>query len=719
VTEAPTPNALTAGEAEREFSVVPAAMVAAFSAGLMIATLVLVGLTWSNPVLPFTTSRALDAMLAVTSLSYSLIGLLIVIRRPANLVGWVLLASGLTLQMGFFAYWYAVYGLLVRPGTLPFSELMAWTVQWTLIVGLGMTFSLLFLVFPNGRLPSARWRPLAWFVAFAIVFTGITWATVPGPLDRFEVVTNPVGIAAVGRLNGLGWLLTVLAVAISAISLIVRYLRSARVERRQIQWFALAAALMGFALVTTTITDVEERGFVGVIVDLLIPIALVALAVAAYVAIFKHDLYDIDVVISKTVTYAALALSITAVYVTIVVGVGTLVGSGDEPNLVLAIGATALVALLFEPMRSRLQHWANRLVYGERATPYEVLARFSQRAAAAEGDTEMLERIPRLIVDGTGASEATLWTANGENLRPAAWWPEQEHGGDAVLVVGDGRWSDPEADYSLAVEHDGELLGGLSLVASRGGSITPTEQELVQNLAGGLGLALRNARLTDDLRHQVNQLAASRERILAAADEARRDLERDLDMGPQQELVAVKVKLGVVKSLAETAEATQTAQVLDQLEDEIGKAIESVRDFARGVYPPLLEADGLPAAVSAEADKAAMPVRVEAGGVERYPREVETAVFFAILEALQNTAKYANADLATVKLSAQGDRLNFEVSDNGRGFEPAAVVDGTGIHSMTDRLDAAGGLLTIVSAPGRGTTVRGSVPATARNPVDA
>ncbi len=181
-------------------------------------------------------------------------------------------------------------------------------------------------------------------------------------------------------------------------------------------------------------------------------------------------------------------------------------------------------------------------------------------------------------------------------------------------------------------------------------------------------------------------------------------------MGPQQELVAVKVKLGVVKSLAESAEATQTAQVLDQLEGEVGKAIESVRDFARGVYPPLLEADGLPAAVSAEADKAAMPVTVEAGGVERYAREVETAVFFAILEALQNATKYAETASATMKLSAQGDRLDFEVSDDGRGFDPGAVEGGSGIPGMADRLDAAGGTLKIDSAPGSGTSVLGSVP---------
>jgi signal transduction histidine kinase len=581
---------------------------------------------------------------------------------------------------------------------------------WAWIPALFLFLTLGLLLFPDGRPPSPRWRWVGRVSVVAIVLSVGSWIWITRPSRGVPLGASPSEGPLVA-LAGLMFLVILACVGLSVAALIVRYRRSSGVTRRQIRWIAWGGTVFAAVILWTFLLEGEG----GTVWWMLAAEALLIVSFA--VAINKYRLYDIDIVISRTVTYGALAIVITALYVTIVVGISTVVGRGGEPNLPLAIAATAAVALLFDPIRSRLQRWANRLVYGERATPYEVLARFSQRAAAAEGDDEMLARIPRLIVDGTGASEATLWTVNGDSLRPAAWWPEQEHGADAVSVVGDGEWSDPEADYSLPVEHDGELLGGLSLVASRGGTITPTEQELVQNLAGGLGLALRNARLTDDLRDQVTELAASRERILAAADEARRGLERDLDMGPQQELVAVKVKLGVVKSLAEAANAAKTAEVLAQLEHDTGTAIESVRDFARGVYPPLLEADGLPAAISAEAAKAAMPVRVEAGGVQRYPREVETAVFFAILEALQNAAKYAEASSARVEIVQEGDHITFAVSDDGRGFDPAAVVDGTGIDSMTDRLDAAGGTLTIDSAPGHGTTVKGSVPTTTREPV--
>ena len=601
----------------------------------------------------------------------------------------------------------------LSPSDLPTGAAVALSpVIWAWIPAFLLVLTLGLLLFPDGRPPSPRWRWVGW-LSVALIGIGIVV-----PMLRFRPSgTLPYDAQSDDPLDIVVAALVVVAVGASVAALVVRYRGASGATRHQIRWIAWGGAVLAasmFVLVFEQETTLIELSDLTIL--LILGFAEVLLILCFAVAITKYRLYDIDIVISRTVTYGALAIFITAVYVAIVVGVGTLIGGSGEPSLPLAIAATAAVALLFEPIRSRLQRWANRLVYGQRATPYEVLARFSQRAAAAEGDDEMLGRIPRLIVDGTGASEATLWTVNGQNLRPAARWPEQEHGFDAVSIVGDGQWSDPEADYSLPVEHDGELLGGLSLVASRGGTITPTEQELVQNLASGLGLALRNARLTDDLREQVDELAASRERILSAADEARRGLEQDLDMGPQQELVAVKVKLGVVKTQAEAANAAKTAEVLAQLEHDTGTAIESVRDFARGVYPPLLEAEGLAVAVSAEGAKSALPVTIRAGEVGRYPREIETAVFFSILESLQNAAKYSDATSVTVALDDDGHRLSFSVNDDGRGFDPGAVDGGSGIPGMADRIDAAGGALQIKSAPGSGTSVLGSVPAIVQQP---
>jgi signal transduction histidine kinase len=260
------------------------------------------------------------------------------------------------------------------------------------------------------------------------------------------------------------------------------------------------------------------------------------------------------------------------------------------------------------------------------------------------------------------------------------------------------------------VFHDGELLGGLSLTKTGGEVITPTEGALLRDLAAGMGLALRNARLTGQLRRQVAELEESRERILAAADAARRSLERDLDSGPQQQLVALKVKLGPTRKRADLLGAEKTATLLAKLEGEAGEAIQAVRDFAGGIYPPLLEAEGLAVAIGQQARKAAIPVSVSGEGIGRHQRDAEAAVYFAVMEALQNSAKYAEADSASVELTVANGRLQFAVLDDGQGFDTALLQTGAGLTGMADRLDAVGGEVRIDSAPGAGTVVRGSVP---------
>ena len=641
-------------------------------------------------------------------------------KQPRNAMVWALALAAFFAALSVIGV--AIFSLTAPTSILelPFAEVMSSSPSelpravaislnpliWAWIPAFFLVLTLVLLLFPDGHPPSPRWRWVGWLsvgvIALAVVATA--WSFRPAGTTAYEAPSDGPDDAVVV-------LLALAAVVASVSAVIVRYRRSSGTTRHQIRWIAWGGAVLAATMFVVLLEqEVAAVDLSEALVLLLLAAAEIVLILTFWVAITKYRLYDIDVVVSKTVTYGALAVFITAVYVAIVVGLSSLFGGGDEPNLGLAIAATAAVALMFEPIRSRLQRWANRLVYGERATPYEVLARFSKRAATAQGDEEMLARIPRLIVDGTGASEATLWIADEGDLEPAAWWPDDESASTPVSTVADGPWTDPAADYSVPVEHDGELLGGLSLVATRGVTIAPAEEELVQNLAGGLGLALRNARLTDDLRDQVEELAASRERILSAADEARRGLEQDLDMGPQQELVAVKVKLGVVKSQAQSANAPKTAEVLAQLEQDTGTAIESVRDFARGVYPPLLEAEGLAAAVSAEGAKSALPVTIHAGEIGRYPREIETAVFFSILESLQNAAKYSDAASATVTLDDDGERLRFAVSDDGRGFNPGAVDGGSGIPGMADRLDAAGGTLMIESAPGGGTSVVGLVP---------
>jgi signal transduction histidine kinase len=228
----------------------------------------------------------------------------------------------------------------------------------------------------------------------------------------------------------------------------------------------------------------------------------------------------------------------------------------------------------------------------------------------------------------------------------------------------------------------------------------------VRDVAAQAGLVLRNVGLIEDLR-------ASRQRLVRTADEARRGLERNLHDGAQQQLVALRISLGLARQAVATS-PLEAADLLTQTERQAAEALEELRDLAHGIYPPLLADLGLPAALQSQARKAAVPVTVEALGVGRYSQDIEAAVYFCVLEALQNVAKYAQASAAQVTLCHDGQYLTFTVTDDGSGFDQATTAMGTGLQGIADRLAALGGTIDIASAPGHGTRVTGRVPAAAR-----
>jgi signal transduction histidine kinase len=230
----------------------------------------------------------------------------------------------------------------------------------------------------------------------------------------------------------------------------------------------------------------------------------------------------------------------------------------------------------------------------------------------------------------------------------------------------------------------------------------------MEDLASGAGLVLRNVRLTEELLERLRELQASRQRIVAAQDDERRKLERNLHDGAQQQLVALQVKLSLAERLAE--EDCQVKDQIASLKKEAGEALENLRDLARGIYPPLLADQGLQAALSAQVRRATLPVSIEANGIGRYPQEQEAAVYFCVLEALQNVAKYAAATHAMVRVHEDGGQLAFEVQDDGAGFDTPTTSYGTGLQGMSDRLSAQGGTLEVRSRPGEGTSVAGRVP---------
>jgi signal transduction histidine kinase len=416
-----------------------------------------------------------------------------------------------------------------------------------------------------------------------------------------------------------------------------------------------------------------------------------------------------------------LAVFITAVYTLVVAGAGAVAGSGGRPSLGLSIVATAVVAVAFQPVKERAQRFANRLVYGRRATPYQALAQLSERVVGTYASEELLPTMARIMAEATGAARADVWLRSGGELRDGARWPADTEARPAMPLTGGGLPAAQSGERIVPVSHHGDLLGALSIIKKRGDAFTPTEDKLVGNLATQAGLVLRNVGLTEQLMARVAELAASRERLVTARDREQRRLERDLRDGAQRDLAGLADKLGETAQALDRDEA-QAKTLLNQVTSEIAAALASLRELARGIYPALLADMGIAAALDAQARKAPIPVLVEADGIGRYPQEIEAAVYFCVLEALHNLARHADAH-ASVRLSVSDGDLQFEVTDDGQGPEPGAGRPGVGrpgvgrpgadLQAMADRIDALGGEILIDSGPGRGTRINGSVPATA------
>ncbi len=639
-------------------------------------------------------------------LAFAGVGAFVATRRPANPIGWLFLAEALGFALGVATDTYAKYA--TRAGVTPPSA--TWAVWLGAALGeLGFLFALALLLFPDGRLPSRRWRVLAWLIMAAEALLLLAAGTSSAALQaqNSAVLVSPVRLIpdslADPVVNVIQTAFIPLCLAAAA-GCAVRYRRSAVDERHQIKWVAYAGLLTAVALLICGIVFNNPLG-AFLAVGPLIP-------VAAGIAIFKYRLYDIDLVISKTIVYGLLAAFITVVYVVIVAGIGSLgsgfLQAGSRPNLGLSILATAVVAVAFQPVRERVQHLANRLVFGRRATPYEALSEFAGRMGGTYAAQDVLPRMARVLAEGTLASHAVVWLKNGAELVAGACWPA-DPGPPQRAALADGE---PPviagADRVTLVHYQGETLGALSVSKRPGENLTPVEDKLMSHLAGQAGLLLRNIGLTQQLQAKLTELQASRLRIVAAADDQRRRIERDIHDGAQQQLLAIAAKLAAAESAAGQDEERERALVA-QLKAETSGALQALRELARGIYPPLLADQGLTAAVITQANKAPVPVKVDAGGLGRYPAEIETAIYFCCVEALQNAARHAPDSAVRISLAEDGGQVVFAVTDDGPGFDPAAAAAGSGLRNMSDRLAALGGSCQVDSRPGRGTTVAGRI----------
>ncbi len=486
-------------------------------------------------------------------------------------------------------------------------------------------------------------------------------------------------------------------------SLVVRFRGAGRDDRERIKWLAYVAVTGASFLFVGEIVS-WAAGCEVKCGDAVFAVFFAAMSIgipaAVGGAILRHGLYDIDIVIRKTVVVAVFATFFVAIYALVVGGVGALISTSS--NAALSFAAAAIVAILFQPVLTRARKFADLVVYGKRATPYEVLAEFSGRMAGHANDVVLAE-MARVVGEGTGATRSEVWLRLGGNLHPAGAWPADR---SAQLQDRPLEGDDPpplEADVSIPVRYRDELLGALAVTMPPAEPATEATRKLVADLAGQAGFVLRNVRLLEELR-------ASRKRLVTAQDAERRRLERDIHDGAQQQLVALKLRLRLAEATAEK-DPRATKQALAELSDATQAALDDLRDLARGIYPPLLADQGLTVALEAQAKKSPVDVLVSSEITGRYPQEAEAAVYFCALEALQNIAKYAEASSATVRLWTEDGMLSFSVTDTGRGFDTSQTGYGTGLQGMADRLAALGGSLEVRSERGAGTTVAGRIPA--------
>ena len=630
-------------------------------------------------------------------------------RRPGNMIAVLFSTSALIGGLGTVGGEYGAYSFALGNGGLPGGLIGDWVGGWSTYLAFVPLLIILPLIFPDGRLLSRRWRLVLGAAAVWLVVSTVYQAV--QTTDLHPGVPNPFAIAgpALPALTYAQVLIFVFA-PLALLSMALRYRRGSSDVRHQLKWLIFAVAVY---FVTNAIAlALKSVGVQSVVPEALSIAAILGIPLAALIAVLKYRLYDIDIVISRTLVYGSLAAFITAVYVGIVVGVGTLVGSGGKPNLVLSIVATAIVAVAFQPVRERVQKLANRLVYGKKASPYEVLSQFSERVAESYAADEVLPRMARVLADGTGAIRTGVWLRTGDSVHEAASWPDAPSRIEPLDLVAGGLPEMPGTDGAVPVQHQGELLGALTFTKRPGEPLTPVEEKLLLDLASQAGLVLKNVGLTDELQRRLKDLRASRQRLVAAQDDERRRLERNLHDGAQQNLVALKVKLGLAEMLADK-DVRKSRMLLSELQADADAALDTLRSLARGIYPPLLADRGLIAALESHARKATVPTQVEADGIGRYQQDIEAAVYFCCLEALQNVQKYALATRAVLKLADSDGLLNFEISDDGAGFDMASVKPGAGVMNMTDRLDALGGSFEMASSPGHGTSIHGSLPALA------
>jgi two-component system NarL family sensor kinase len=649
----------------------------------------------------------------VMTVGCSAVGAVIASRCPENLIGWIFCAIGLASAVRHFGAQYAIYALLAAPSSLPAGEALAWIASWLWVLYLGL-YVVLGLLFPNGRLPTRRWWWVAWLNATVVLAGAISVAFAPGPVYGLGPIQNPLGFELFGTVDAVSMvkliLMLVYALGLAmAISLFVRLRRTRGVERQQLKWFvyavaiALSGAIPEFVVFPAINLSVPWASWVDLA---LVVVGIGGIPIAVGIAILKYRLYDIDAIINRTLVYGALSASVVGIYMLTVGGLGALLQASG--NFMISLLATGLVAVLFQPLRSRLQRGVNHLMYGERDEPYSVLSRLGQCLEATLAPDVALKTMVETIARALKLPYAAIALKRDEGYVSTA-----EYGTPVDETV------------VLPLVHRTEPVGRL-IVAPRtpGESFTSSDRRLLDDLARQAGAAVQAVRLTLDLQR-------SRERLVATREEERRRMRRDLHDGLGPTLAGLNFGLDAARNLL-TREPEGASALLAQLKGQTQEATTDVRRLVYGLRPPALDDLGLVSAIRQQATRhglLANGLPQEAGGdtspgegglvfsieapqhLPSLPAAVEVACYRIAQEAMTNVARHAKAHACRVRIwiDEVKDSLELEVVDDGVGLSEDRRA-GVGMASMRERAAELGGTCEVAPAATGGTRVLARLP---------
>jgi signal transduction histidine kinase len=613
---------------------------------------------------------------AVFSCGLAGTGALILSRYPRHAIGWLLI--GLGLANALTADLAQGWGLRAAAEDWPGGSLAEWiaTSSW---LPQAPAWVLILLLFPTGHLPDRRWLIALWVSIAGAAVGQSGWSLDPDAGQGFVEGRNPYAVDGwpTDELFAVGLALVAAAMMAALVAAIRRFRRSSGVERQQMKWFALSSGLL-----VVTLPLSAALWSVTPIVHPLPAIALTSWPVGIGVAILRYRLYDVDLVISRTFTYATLTIVLAAVYIGAVLTLGALAARGSAWA---TAGATLLAAAAFKLLHERVQERIDRAFRPARHEALRQVASFLEALRADRAEPEQIVVILRAAVDDPGLELRFVMQSDEP--------PVDERG---------RPHRDPidETQECFPVERRGVLLGQVVWRPA-----TDEQRALLPGVVDAAGLAIEMARLRVELRRRLDEVESSRARLAAVADDERKRIERDLHDGAQQRLVSIGLALRHAQhQLGSTA--GETSRTLDDAIAEISAAIEELRELAHGLRPALLHA-GLAPALRELASRAPVPVDV-AATAERYPPDVETAAYFVACEGLTNAVKHAHAERIVLHVARQDSTLLVSVTDDGVGG--ASGGRGSGLTGLSDRIAARGGQLRIDSSNGHGTTLTAELP---------